>query len=396
MPQLTLTTAGQTALAAASGSAPININQVRLGSGRIAANAIAAATALQTPISGATYTVGAPSGSRSAVVADISEQAYAILCTEAGNAAIAPTEMGMFDTAGNMIAYHAAAVGANIFNKPVGLVWRFYATLMFQNAQSPATITFSVGAVLPATDARAGIAELATNAEAIAGTDAARAMTPAADKAALDNRIATQAQVDAGTNNTDFVTPLLLVKNAGGGVDVQDFSADGVWTKPDDAAMVYVELWGGGGVSGIGEGGGGDYAAYLIHADNLRARENVYIGDGGTLPEGHGETTYFISDPNKIAALGGGISGSTARQIYITDHGNPLVYEIGGATGHSGSVATLEQGALRWYAGTARLYGAIAYTPSQLGYTYGCAGYGRTQTIPGQPGHATITSYLSA
>lgn len=199
MPQLTLTTAGRTALAAASGASQININQVRLGTGRIAASAIAAATALQTPISGAVYTVDAPSGQRSAVVAEFSELAYTILCTDATDTGMTPTEIGVFDAAGNMIAYFAAAAGSNIFNKPAGAgnIWRFIAAVTFDNPQATANFAFSVGAALPATATLAGLVELATNAEAIAGTDATRAMTPAADKAALNARIATQALVDA-------------------------------------------------------------------------------------------------------------------------------------------------------------------------------------------------------
>lgn len=69
-------------------------------------------------------------------------------------------------------------------------------------------------AVVAATDAQPGIVELATNAEAVAGTDAARAVTPAglaARTATTDRRglveLATEAEVDAGADTERAVTP---------------------------------------------------------------------------------------------------------------------------------------------------------------------------------------------
>jgi hypothetical protein len=72
-------------------------------------------------------------------------------------------------------------------------------------------------AILVATDAVTGVVELATSAETIAGTDAARAVTPAglASLTATTSRrglveLATDAEVDAGTDAERAVTPAAL------------------------------------------------------------------------------------------------------------------------------------------------------------------------------------------
>jgi hypothetical protein len=77
-------------------------------------------------------------------------------------------------------------------------------------------------------------------------------------------------------------------------VDVQTFSANGTWTKPAGAKVVYVEIWGGGGGGGSGRrdvntaapsgGGGGGGAAGVFktfQAADLTSTVSVTIGAGG-------------------------------------------------------------------------------------------------------------------
>ena len=76
-------------------------------------------------------------------------------------------------------------------------------------------------------------------------------------------------------------------------VDVQVFTASGIWTKPAGARTVYVQVWGGGG------GGAYDHSSYF----------DVEGGGGG----GYGEATWAASAlPNSVVVTigaGGGVSG---------------------------------------------------------------------------------------
>jgi hypothetical protein len=76
-------------------------------------------------------------------------------------------------------------------------------------------------------------------------------------------------------------------------LDIQDFSAGGDWTKPDQGTLAMVELWGAG-ASGAATcrsssgtyalasgGGGGAYVRFIVPIDFLNTTEAVTIGNGG-------------------------------------------------------------------------------------------------------------------
>lgn len=104
--------------------------------------------------------------------------------------------------------------------------------------------------------------------------------------------------------------------------DVQEFSADGTWTKPDVGTIAFVEAWGAGGSGGKGGtansssgggGGGGSYVTRWILMSALGATETVTVGTGGpaqssTANGTAGENTTFGSF---VTAYGGGAGGGS-------------------------------------------------------------------------------------
>ena len=80
-----------------------------------------------------------------------------------------------------------------------------------ERAVTPAGLKAVVDEATPdASEAAKGMIQIASTVEATAGTDALKAMTPATGKAALDARIATVEEAKVGTSMTKFITPATL------------------------------------------------------------------------------------------------------------------------------------------------------------------------------------------
>lgn len=147
-----------------------------------------------------------------------------------------------------------------------------------------------------------------TNGDGVAGNP-----TVAAD-------IASQAEAQAGTSNTKLMTPLRVADAlAAQAVHYQEFLASGTWNKPAGVRFVYVELIGGGGAGaaigrtqlGAGGGGGGEPVSALLRASDLGSAETVTIGAGGTAATASGDA----------AANSGGDGGDTTFGTHLTARG---------------------------------------------------------------------------
>lgn len=200
----------------------------------------------------------------------------------------------------------------------------------------------------------------------------------------------------------------------GGGVDVQEFTSSGTWTKPTGAQMVLAILLGGGGGGGratagaggtpAGGGGGGGRADVWFHADVLDATEDVTIGAGGpgsvtnaTAGTAGGDTTF-----NTATAFGGpaggantasqGGGGPTRPPNASTPTPSAGTYGAGGGTGSAVGAAAEFGG------GGSGGGGSGGSNPGQSGGSSqyaggGGGGGGAAQTVPGGDGGAGGKGY---
>lgn len=342
----TLTTAGAAKYAAATNTSRIQYRDVRFGTGHQADQA--AATALATPIPAAIYPIRDPSGQSKFTIVEHQNAADGVvgfISTDMSADAFTATEAGLFDTDGVLMAYESVSTGSLVIKTATGTM--DYVVRLAYQAAAAAPTTWQSGAVLPATTSRVGLVELATSDEAVAGTDAVRAVTPAADKAALDDRIATEAEIAAGTNTIKYAPVNLLPK----ALDVQEFTSDGTWNKPAGAQLVIAELVGGGGGAALltwsgGEtswaaGGGGAFAQYLIAADDLDATESVVVGAGG-----RGDYTPAADGGNSDSAVVGSASMLGAAALGIVANGGGRGLQNSGSFGIQGMGGAASTGAV--------------------------------------------------
>jgi len=124
-------------------------------------------------------------------------------------------------------------------------------------------------------------------------------------------------------------------------VNIQTFTSSGVWTKPANAKLVEVFLFGAGGGGGAGRrgapttgryGGGGAATGSVVinkmDASVLSATENIWIGIGG-----NGASVVTVDNTN-------GLAGSVGGTSYIGGTGNAATAKIiapGGGSGFGGT-----------------------------------------------------------
>jgi len=159
--------------------------------------------------------------------------------------------------------------------------------------------------------------------------------------------IATQAEAEAGVETTKMMTPQRTsqaIAALGSAVkNYQVFTASGTWTKPSGLsadALVYIEMWGGGGsgaarVRGSGNsgyvsgGGGGGYVSAILPASLFGATVAVVVGAGGasvtastnTGPFGNTGGTSSFGPYVSLGGNGGTTAAGVSSTFASTTHG---------------------------------------------------------------------------
>ena len=188
-----------------TGTAPVIISQIAFGSGQYTANA--SQIALQTEIKRLPVISGGTDNDHSIHVAaqDTSSDAYSVY------------EFGLFLSDGTLFAVYSQT-GTPILQKTISSVAQFECGIALQGVNVQSISFGDVSFSYPyANESNPGIAEIATTAEAQAGTDNTRIVTPAGlqQVTATTERkgvveLATNAEAQAGTDNTRALTPASL------------------------------------------------------------------------------------------------------------------------------------------------------------------------------------------
>jgi hypothetical protein len=198
-----LTNAGKAAIVAANntGTNPVTVN--RIGVGSASWTPTATATALQTEIKKITAVGGA-------VVAD---DTIHVTASDSSSDVYTVREIGLFLTDGTLLAVYSQA-GA-IITKGADTVALIAADLVITGVPAGSVTVGDTTFDYPqATEAIKGVAEIATTAEAQAGTDDERFLTPAKLQSVTSTEtrrgvieLATNAEVQTGTDTSRAVTP---------------------------------------------------------------------------------------------------------------------------------------------------------------------------------------------
>lgn len=159
-----------------------------------------------------------------------------------------------------------------------------------------------------------------------------------------------------------------------GGVDFQEFTAGGTWTKPTGAALVMAWVIGGGGGGGgttwsyRGGGGGGAGHLVVLPASSFAAAETVTVGAGGAgnpvTPGSGGNSSigsvaigygggrgWAANSPAGGGGGGGGIEGAGGFGTTANNGGQPSQFDIfSGGRGWPGGTGAFT-GLRGWYGG---------------------------------------------
>lgn len=227
-----VTAAGRQALvnAAQTGTAPVVINRIGVGTGKYTASATQ--TTLVAEIKRLPIVEGGNAGDNSIHVAyqdtsgdsysineiglflsdgtlfAVTSQTNAILQKTATSTALLVIDIAFADIDATQIAFGDVTFSNPAANESnAGVVILATDADVIAGIDTQKAITPAGLAKRTATETRIGFVELATNAEGTTGTDATRAMTPASTKAAIDARAASSTDTLTGTSTSLFVTP---------------------------------------------------------------------------------------------------------------------------------------------------------------------------------------------
>jgi hypothetical protein len=198
-----LTNAGKAAIVAANntGTNPVTVN--RIGVGSASWTPTATATALQTEIK----KINAVGGTA------VADDTIHVTASDNSSDVYTVREIGLFLTDGTLLAVYSQA--AAIITKGADTVALIAADLVITGVPAGSVTVGDTTFDYPqATETIKGVAEIATTAEAQAGTDDERILTPAKLQSVTSTEtrrgvieLATNAEVQAGTDTSRAVTP---------------------------------------------------------------------------------------------------------------------------------------------------------------------------------------------